>query len=469
MPDAPGRVGRQRLAEHLQCLVLRRRGEGEVAGIGQQLARRHALFERRVHRVLGVGSRVVVFRRRAECLAHRRRGLAALARMRLVDDDGEGPAALDGDLVEDEGKFLHRRDDDLPALFDEPAQVARALGVPDGRADLHELPDRGLDLVVEQAPVGDHDHRVENLPVGLIRRIAVALQADQLVRQPGDRIRLAAARRVLDQVTPARSMGTHIGQRLAHKPKLVIARPDLPALLPARARILLLDDLRVILEDVGQTRGGEHLLPEVGGLQAVRVGRVAGAVVVTLVERQEPRTPAAQLGAHPHLAVVDREVHHAAAELEQPFARVAVAPVLLDGIVDRLFGEAVLQLESGDRQAVDEQAQVERAARRVAAVGELARDREAVLRVPRRGPGVARRGRAVEQVEVQRPVRHALAQHVDDAAFADLGRKARQELAAVDVAGVVRFGQRQLPEGFGLRGTRRKAKSCGTSSACARS
>jgi hypothetical protein len=165
MPDAPGRVGRQRLAEHLQCLVLRRRGEGEVAGIGQHLARRHALFERRVHRVLGVGSRVVVFRRRSECLAHRRRGLAALARMRLVDDDGEGPAALDGDLVEDEGKFLHRRDDDLPALFDEPAQVARALGVPDGRADLHELPDRGLDLVVEQAPVGDHDHRVENLPV----------------------------------------------------------------------------------------------------------------------------------------------------------------------------------------------------------------------------------------------------------------------------------------------------------------
>jgi hypothetical protein len=166
----------------------------------------------------GSGPRVVVFRRRAECLAHRRRGLAALARMRLVDDDGEGPAALDGDLVEDEGEFLHRRDDDLPALFDEPAQVARALGVPDGRADLHELPDRGLDLVVEQAPVGDHDHRVENLPVRLIRRIAVALQADQLVRQPGDRIRLAAARRVLDQVAPARPMGAHIGQRLAHTP-----------------------------------------------------------------------------------------------------------------------------------------------------------------------------------------------------------------------------------------------------------
>ncbi len=57
-------VGRQRLAEHLQRLVLGRGGEGEVAGVGQHLARRHALLERLVHRVLGVGSRVLVLRRR---------------------------------------------------------------------------------------------------------------------------------------------------------------------------------------------------------------------------------------------------------------------------------------------------------------------------------------------------------------------------------------------------------------------
>ena len=163
------------------------------------------------------------------------------------------------------------------------------------------------------------------------------------------------------------------------------------------------------------------------------IGRVARAVVVALVEGQEPRALAAQLGTHPHLAVVHREMHHAAAELEQPLARVAVAPVLLDGVLDGLLGEAVLQLEGGDGQAVDEQAQIERAARLVRAVGELARDREAVLRVQRLGLGVARRRRAVEQIEVQRPVLHALAQHVDDAALADLAGEAGQELEAVDV------------------------------------
>src|SRR6266851_4999603 len=115
--------------------------------------------------VLRVGSRVFILRRAAERLAHGRRGLTALARMRLVDNDGEGPATLGFDLLEDEGELLHRRDDDLLALFDELAQVAGMLGVADGRAHLHELPNGRLNLVVEEAPVGDHYDRVEDLLV----------------------------------------------------------------------------------------------------------------------------------------------------------------------------------------------------------------------------------------------------------------------------------------------------------------
>ena len=84
--------------------------------------------------------------------------------------------------------------------------------------------------------------------------LLVALQADELVREPGDGVRLAAARRVLDQVALARAVSAHIGQRLPHHAELVVARPHLLALLPAGARVLLLDDLRVVLEDVGQPR-----------------------------------------------------------------------------------------------------------------------------------------------------------------------------------------------------------------------
>ena len=71
-------IWRQRLAEHLQRLVLGRGGEREVAGVGQHLARRHALLDALVDRVFGVGpssSSSACAKR----LAHGRRGLAALA------------------------------------------------------------------------------------------------------------------------------------------------------------------------------------------------------------------------------------------------------------------------------------------------------------------------------------------------------------------------------------------------------
>ena len=97
--------------------------------------------------------------------------------------------------------------------------------------------------------------------------------------------------------------------------------------------------------------------------------------------------------------------------------------------VDRLLGQAVLQLEGGDRQAVDEEAQVERELRLVAAVAELPRDAEAVGGVALGGLVVAGRGRAVEEVEVMRAVLDPVAQHVDGAALRDLALQPRQELA----------------------------------------
>ena len=111
------------------------------------------------------------------------------------------------------------------------------------------------------------------------------------------------------------------------------------------------------------------------------IGRVSCAVVPALVERQEPGAFALQLGTEAHLVVVHRKVRHAAAELEEQLARIAVALVLLDRILDSLLGEAVLELEGRDRQAVDEEAEIEGKLGLVTAVSELAGDAEAVLRV----------------------------------------------------------------------------------------
>ena len=139
---------------------------------------------------------------------------------------------------------------------------------------------------------------------------------------------------------------------------------------------------------------------------------------------------AAEVGAELDLAFVRREVGDAAAQLEQLLARVAVPLILLDRVVDCLLGEAVLQLEGEDRQAVDEQPDVERPLGFVAAVAKLPGDREAVLfEALLRFRVVGRRG-AVEQVEVVGPVPDAVAQHVDGAALADLPLEPGQEPAA---------------------------------------
>ena len=139
---------------------------------------------------------------------------------------------------------------------------------------------------------------------------------------------------------------------------------------------------------------GENALPQVAGLEAVRVGRVAGAVVPALVEGQEPRTLALEMRAEPHLVVVHREVGYAASELEELLAGVRGRACTAPRRPRPSAGEAVLQLEGRHRQAVDEQAEVERPQGLVAAVAKLARDGEAVPRVAFSGGGVAGRRRA---------------------------------------------------------------------------
>src|SRR5947208_6747553 len=150
--------------------------------------------------------------------------------------------------------------------------------------------------------------------------------------------------------------------------------------------------------------------------------------------------------AEAHLVVVDGKVGDAAAELEKTFPRVAVALVLLNRVLDGLLREAVLELEGCDRQAVDEEAEVEGPLGLVPAVAQLARHAEAVGREALGRRGVAGRGRSVEEVDVVRPMLDTVAQDVDRAALADLALEPREELppGGTVVAQVERLGRLRL-------------------------
>ena len=270
---------------------------------------------------------------------------------------------------------------------------------------------------------------------------------DELVGQPGDGVALPAARRVLDQVAPARPVRGGVGQQPADDVELVVAGPDLRPLLPAGLLVLRLHHLGVVLQDVGQALARQHLAPQVVGLDAARVGRIAGAVVPAPVERQEPGRLPLEMPAELHLALVHGEVGHAAAEREQLLARVAIPLVLLDRVGRRLLGQAVLQLEGEDRQAVDEETDVEHPLRVVAAVEKLADDGEAVLLEAFPRLRVSGGRRAVEQLQVVRAVLDTVAQHVDGAALGDFALEPRQELASRRAVLV----QRQCFSGLRLR------------------
>ena len=191
---------------------------------------------------------------------------------------------------------------------------------------------------------------------------------------------------------------------------------------------------------------GQHLPPQVVDRQPVRVGRVARAVVAASVERQEPRRLAGEVGAELHLPLVHGEVRDAAPELEQLLARVAILLILQHRVVHRLLGKAVLQLEGEHRQPVDEQPDVQRPLRIVPAVAKLPRDREAVLLEPFLRLRVVSRGRAVEQIQVQRSVLDPVAQHVDGAALDDLALQPGQERTPRRTV----LGERERLRGLGL-------------------
>ena len=284
------------------------------------------------------------------------------------------------------------------------------------------LPDGVADLAIQDSPVGDDDDGIEN-------RCPVPFKFDQLVREPRDGITLAAARRVLDQVLPARAVRGRIGQEVPHRVELVVAGPDLPTRLPPCPVVATLHQLDVVLEDVGQAFARQHLAPQVVGLQSVRVRRIAGAVVPAPVERQKPGRLAGEPGAEAHLGLVHGEMRDAPTEFEELLARVSVPPVLLDRVVHGLLGQVVLEFERDDGQAVDEERDVERPLRLVAAVAKLPGDAEPVPLEAFTRPLVARRGRPVEEIHVMCAMGHALAQHVDNTPLRYLPLQPREESA----------------------------------------
>ena len=299
-----------------------------------------------------------------------------------------------------------------------------------------DLVDGILQLAVEDAPVGDDHDAVEDLLVG------GGVQAREAVREPRDAVRLAAARRVLDEVVAPRPVGAGRLDEPVDGVELVVAREDHRlALLRARA-LRVLDLLLAGLEedigpeDVEEALAFEHLAPEVVGAVAVGVGRVAGAAVdgagvAAAVERQEARARAGEARRHVDLVGVGGEVDQGAPlEAEERRVGVAVLLVLADGVRARSWPVmGFLSSHRRHRHAVEREDEVERVAlARVAR--RLPRDGQLVAPEAREGVRVeAVRRREVRETERAPGEAEAVAQHLDRALEVELARELRDDRA----------------------------------------
>jgi len=221
------RVGIERLAKQAQRRRGGRRGEGDdhlvdvvlADDLGELLLR--VWLGRLVIRCIGGVDGGA--ERQADGGAH----LPFLRAVRLVDQEGHAELLefrLLLDLFQHPGELLLRGDDDRPALRHESRQVVRFPRQADDILEVGEVFDLILDVGVQRFAVGKDEHHVHQLFAG-----ARPEQAVQPIRQPADGQRLAAARRMIDQIFAAdvRRLGKarrNILRHFPHQTALVVTR-----------------------------------------------------------------------------------------------------------------------------------------------------------------------------------------------------------------------------------------------------
>src|SRR5262249_11327277 len=133
------------------------------------------------------------------------------------------------------------------------------------------------------------------------------------------------------------------------------------------------------------------------GLNPLRVRWIPRPVVPALVEGKKPGFFALEMGAKSYFLIINGEMDKAAAKMEEQLVRITVQLVLSYRIIHRLFGKAILQLESCDRQTIDEESEVERQLSLVFAIAELSRDAKLVGGKQLDGLRITRRGCAIKE------------------------------------------------------------------------
>ena len=405
------------LAECLQRFVFRRSGKSKVTGIAKKLP----AFHHGVDLVLVV--HLVIGGQAGQCKVHLGGVSAALAGMRFVNNNGK-PAVLvfRTDLRQSEGELLDRGNDDPFACCDSVGQVPGMLSPLYGLCYLHELLDGIADLLIQDTTVGNYDD-------GINQRMPILHKPNELMRKPCDRIGLAAAGAVLNQISFANAICLNIPEQGFHNVQLMIAGKDLLDSLFVGFRVSFLNNLCIVFDDTAQLLFCKYVFPKVIRHQTIGIRWITGAIVIALIEGQEPTIRTSQFGAELDAGVIHSKMHHAAFESKQLFMGIAVILILLHCVIHVLLGQLILQFKRNDREAVDENAQIQRQSARVDGITQLAGHAEDVLFVHLRRVSVPLGRSQVEHDQVSGIGFDTIPEHIDNATLGQLTLQTVQEVA----------------------------------------
>ena len=245
---------------------------------------------------------------------------------------------------------------------------------------------------------------------------------------------------MLDQVALSRAVFAGVGHQATHSIQLMVAREDQGAstCLPVLV-VLLLDLVNELAHEIQYAVPRPDALPQVGcrvTLLRGRHRRIARSAELALIEGKEARLRARELRGDVDQFRVHRKVGQASAVGQERLAGIAVAFVLLDGVLNVLSGKRVLEFGGEERQAVQEDPEVQAVLVPLAVV-KLPHHREEVALVEALEFLVEAAGRTeVRQSEFAAGVPDAVPQHVQRAAPLDLAGQPLEE-ALLDLGPVV--------------------------------
>lgn len=131
----------------------------------------------------------------------------------------------------------------------------------------------------------------------------------ELVRQPRNRIALAAAGAVLDQIPMSRTRSVHLLHQIIDGLKPMIARENQrPLTRLASVGIFLLDDMDKLLDQVQHAIPRPDSLPEIRRGRPIHGWRIPRAAVLALIERQESCLHSLQMGGHGYQVRINSEM-----------------------------------------------------------------------------------------------------------------------------------------------------------------